>query len=305
MLSPSRAGISRSVVCARPAGLTSGARVTNARFVALLLLFGVVNVAAVLLWPRLMGDSLNGRTDWANLSQLSFTNPYANVFFRWSPPAAWIWIALIAPLGLALWTAMHFAALFFLRDWRVAALVLVSFPFWGDTLNGNALTFAFVSAWLALRGSPSGAITFIVLTALMPRPLMFPSLAWLVWHERRYLWLTLGAAVLVLISAVLSGQFEAFTLRLLFAGAMETVLSPWNVGPSALIGIAWIPIGLVLAIALTRARRLGLASLAASPYWLGYYLLFAFLELADLRGRPFGASASQELALSDRRSRQT
>jgi hypothetical protein len=111
MLSPSPADVARSGALARPARTTSGARVSNPQFLAVLLLFGAVNVAAVLLWPRLMGDSLYGRTDWANLSHLSLTDPYANVFFRWSPPAAWIWVALIAPLGLALWMAMHFAAL--------------------------------------------------------------------------------------------------------------------------------------------------------------------------------------------------
>lgn len=43
--------------------------------------------------------------------------------------------------------------------------------------------------------------------------------------------------------------------------------------------MVWVPIGLALAAWLTWKGRLGYASLAASPYWLPYYLLFALLEL--------------------------
>ena len=54
---------------------------------------------------------------------------------------------------------------------------------------------------------------------------------------------------------------------------------PFDVGPSRLIGSLWVPIGLVLAAVLTWRGRLGWASLAASPYWLPYYLMMPFLEI--------------------------
>ena len=54
--------------------------------------------------------------------------------------------------------------------------------------------------------------------------------------------------------------------------------SPFNYGPSALIGYFWVPIGVALAIWLTIRGRLGLASLAISPYWLPYYFLMLVLE---------------------------
>jgi hypothetical protein len=52
----------------------------------------------------------------------------------------------------------------------------------------------------------------------------------------------------------------------------------FNFGPSQFIGLAWVPIGIGLAAWLTWRNRLGLASLAISPYWLPYYFLVLLLE---------------------------
>jgi len=52
------------------------------------------------------------------------------------------------------------------------------------------------------------------------------------------------------------------------------------------MGSLWVPIGLVLAAWLTWRGRLGFASLAASPYWLPYYLFMPFLELRRWYLRP-------------------
>ncbi|WP_348246355.1 hypothetical protein, partial [Salmonella enterica] len=78
--------------------------------------------------------------------------PYAVGGFRWTPPAGWLWATAIHPLGWLAWAGAHFAAVALLRDWRIVAAVVLAFPFWHDLLNGNVLTFAFVAAWLALRG---------------------------------------------------------------------------------------------------------------------------------------------------------
>jgi hypothetical protein len=51
------------------------------------------------------------------------------------------------------------------------------------------------------------------------------------------------------------------------------------------LGAAWVPIGLALAAYLTIRGRLGLASLAAAPYWFGYYLVFVLLEMGTTPGR--------------------
>jgi hypothetical protein len=59
--------------------------------------------------------------------------------------------------------------------------------------------------------------------------------------------------------------------------------NPYAIGPAKLIGVLWVAIGIPLAVVLTRFRRLGLAGLAASPYWLPYYLLFLLLELRPIK----------------------
>jgi len=62
-------------------------------------------------------------------------------------------------------------------------------------------------------------------------------------------------------------------------GAQSELHADLNLAPSALIGAWWLPIGAAAAIWLTYRGRLGLASIAASPYWLPYYFLMLLLEL--------------------------
>ena len=55
---------------------------------------------------------------------------------------------------------------------------------------------------------------------------------------------------------------------------------PADVGPARIIGAVWVPCGVALAALLTWKGRLGLASLAASPYWVPYYgVMLRLLEL--------------------------
>jgi hypothetical protein len=68
-----------------------------------------------------------------------------------------------------------------------------------------------------------------------------------------------------------------------------------NLGPSALIGWAWVPIGLALGAWLTWKGRLGLASLAVSPYVLPYYLVMILLELSPLVARTIHVADEDEL----------
>ena len=80
-------------------------------------------------------------------------------------------------------------------------------------------------------------------------------------------------------------------------------MSDYNYGPSRFIGLLWIPIGVALAVLLTWRGRLGLASLAISPYWLPYYFLMLLLEFAPARqpraeSAPAGANAAIDPARS-------
>lgn len=219
--------------------------------------------------------------DWHYLGLVDLRHPYAdNGFYRWAPIAAWGWQLMVQPLGIWLWTALHFAAVAAFRDWRASLLALASFPFWADLQNGSLIIFVVLAAWWALRGSRAGVIAYVALFALMPRPLMVPVLGWLLWQRTDARWALLAAGGGVVLSALALGQLGPWIGRLLETGGAQ-MASSFNLSPSILIGVAWLPIGTVLAVWLTLRRHFGLASLCASPYLLGYYYLFAVLELND------------------------
>ena len=88
-------------------------------------------------------------------------------------------------------------------------------------------------------------------------------------------WRFVGIAAAVGAAVLLTGQGPAWAASLL-AGQYD-IYAPFELGPARVIGMVWVPIGLVLAAWFTWRGRLGFASLAASPIWLPYYLLFALL----------------------------
>jgi hypothetical protein len=225
------------------------------------------------------GPAWGWSDDWNELVQASTSaDPYVADGFRWSPVAAWI-LAVLLPIGIGAWRVLHFAALVVLRDWRVIALVAISFPFWVDMVAGNVLVFAFVAAWTALRGSRLGALIFLGMTILMPRPMFLPVAAWLLWKQPA---IRLPALALLLVNLALvagSGLGSEWIHRLASSGT--ELGHPQNLAPSHWIGVIWIPFGVTSAAILTWRGRLGLASLAVSPYLFPYYLLFGWLELAN------------------------
>jgi hypothetical protein len=203
------------------------------------------------------------------------SNSQGWIFYRWSPLAAYLLVPVVA-LGLWPWRLLHFAVLAALRDWRLVALVAVSWPFWADVEQGSVLTFCFVAAVLALRGSRTAGAVYLALCLLIPRPLMAPVALWLLWQHPRWRlpFLAAAAAQVGLLAAM--GDLGAW-VRVL-AGSSSEMTSGANMGPSVVLGYWWPILGLPLAAWFTWRGRLGLASLAASPYWLLYYLLFGLLE---------------------------
>lgn len=236
--------------------------------------------------------------DWHHLRDASrLANPFEQDEFRWSPVAAWL-LKPITALGLTGWRAAQVAAVLTIRDWRVVAVILISAPFWVDVMNGDGITFVMVAAWHALAGSRAATLSYLALSMLMPRPLMLPVLAWLLWKrpETRVWFVAIAGAHAALVLA--SGLALHWGARLLATGAELNHIN--NIAPSHWIGWAWVPIGLGLAVWLTWRGRLGLASIAASPYVFPYYLLMLVLELrprnmpteavpAAPRRRPFPA----------------
>jgi hypothetical protein len=216
--------------------------------------------------------------DWHYLSLVDPASPYArDGYYRWAPIAAYLW-QVVAALGYWPWIVLHFAAALAFANRRMSVLVLISFPFWRDMQDGSVMIFVLLAAWWALRGSRAGIIAYCMLFALMPRPLMVPVLAWLVWKRTDARWVAAVCGFSVIASSLALEQLGPWVTRLMATGPAE-IASLDNIGPSALIGTAWVPIGAVLAVVLTWKGRLGLASLAASPYWLPYYLLMGLLEL--------------------------
>jgi hypothetical protein len=202
-----------------------------------------------------------------------FTSHYA---FRWSPLAAWAF-GFIAPIGLLAWRLAHVAALAFLRDWRLMVVVLLSYPFWFDVETGNILTFVAVTAVGAWRGSRVATGLYLLLFLLVPRPLSAPLAFWILWKRPEWR-LPFVLAALAQVAIVLAMGLGDEWLGVLFGSSTE-LHGDLNLAPSALIGAWWLPIGAAAAIWLTYRGRLGLASIAASPYWLPYYFLMLLLEL--------------------------
>lgn len=199
-----------------------------------------------------------------------------HLVWRYSPVMAWGFAAL-APIGFWGWAALHFAALLLIPR-RLALYALLSFPFWVDVYNGNTLTFVFVAAVLALRGSRGWSLVFLALCLLIPRPFMLPVMAWLLWKDRG-LWLPfLGLFAVHAALVLVSGWGPEWMDALLFRSSEDPRTIDNNWSPSALIGSWWLLIGVPLAGWLTWRGRLGLASLAISPYLGVSYWLMGLLE---------------------------
>jgi hypothetical protein len=201
-----------------------------------------------------------------------------NYAFRYSPLLAYFFAA-ISPIGALAWRLLHVATVGALAfaDRRLALITVIAWPFWFDVEAGNLTTFVFVIAAFALSGRRWAIGAYLLATLLIPRPLMLPVAAWLLWQrpEWRLPFIAMFAAHAVAILVTGWGPHWIAAL----ADSSTEMGSALNFGPSRIIGWVWVPIGLFLATVLTIRGRLGLAALAASPYWLPYYFLFPLLEL--------------------------
>ena len=196
--------------------------------------------------------------------------------WNYSPIAAYAFTVL-APIGFIGWSAMHFAAVAALADRRLIAITLLSWPFWADVYNGNTMVFVFVAAVGAVRGRWVATGLYMALFLLMPRPLTLPVLAWILWRRPAwrvpFLLMAVAHAALVLFTGLGPAWIDVLV------GLPEAVAaSSRDLGPGNLIGGWWLVVGGLLAVLLTVRGRLGLASIAASPYWLPQYLLMVLLE---------------------------
>ena len=201
----------------------------------------------------------------------TYAFPYSPLLAYLAGPLSW--------LGTVGWRALHVVAALALPSWPMRLVALAAWPFWFDVETGNLLILVVLAAAWAIRGSRVGVASYFLLTILVPRPLMLPVAAWLLW--KRPEWRVPFAALLVaaFVAVLASGWGDEWLGFLTsISGQFD---SPNNLGPTRLIGAAWLVVGIPLAAWLTWRGRLGFASVAISyPYLLPYYLLMLVLELS-------------------------
>jgi hypothetical protein len=196
--------------------------------------------------------------------------------FRYSPVAAFVFGALRG-LDPLVWRMLHVAAALALPTWPMRILLIASWPFAFDLQLGNIMTFMLLAAAWALRGNRAAGLVFLAMALLAPRPLIVPIAAWLLWRQPGLRWPFVGMFAVHAVLVVLSGWGDEWLARLLTS--TDEVGSAFNVGPTALIGLWWLVLGIPLGVWLFRRGKVGLAGLAISPYVLPYYLMTALLDL--------------------------
>jgi hypothetical protein len=229
------------------------------------------------------GSRISGRDVYA------VTNTYA---FHYSPLAAYFFgpLSAVGELG---WRIFHIVAALALPTWPMRVLTLASWPFWYDVETGNILVLVVLAGAWALRGSRLAAGAYLLLLLLVPRPLMIPLAVSLLWTKPDLRVPFVIGAIVVGVATLATGWADEWVVAMLAAG--DDVTNPSNVAPSRLVGaLPWMVVGIPLAAWLTWKGRLGLAGLAASPYWLPYYLLVLVVEVPSRwpRRRPPGSSGS-------------
>lgn len=227
--------------------------------------------------------------DWGVLAQLPERLADGTLYihgpaynFAWSPAAAWIIAVAIVPFGYHAWFVLHIVALALLRDRRLIAIGLLSLPLWIDAGLGNVMAFVFVSAVLSLRGSRGGQLAYLALFILIPRPIQLPLAMWLLWKQPsvRLPFAAMAAAGLVIVLG--TGHLFDWPAAVVRMSATHAA-GEANGGLTHWFGMAWLIVGIPLAVWFTAHRRVGLAGLAMTPYMFPQYLLFLLLEITERR----------------------
>lgn len=202
---------------------------------------------------------------------------FPRYYFVFAPLAGWLFATVIVPLGYAVWWSIHLALVPLLRDWKLIALTVLSVPFWIDTMIGSTVVFALVTGIWAIRGSRLGAIAYLAVFLLMPRPLHLPLATWLLWRQPNVRVPFVILVALLTVTTVATGYTLDWFRALTWLGD-NNYDNPANLSPTRLIGSAWLVVGIPLAAWLTWRGRVGLAGLALTPYGGASYLLMLLWE---------------------------
>lgn len=201
---------------------------------------------------------------------------------RYSPVAVLPMVA-IAWVGETAWRALHLVALLALPGWT-RLIALASYPFWLDVHAGNIMAFVLVAAFWALRGNRWAIGATLVIALLVPRPMMLPLAAWLLWQHPGWRWPFVGLFVAHAVGVVASGYAVEWAVTLIGAADSGSGVGSWlNVAPSALVGLWWMLAAVPLSAYAFWRGYPATAGLLLQPYWLPQYLL---MPLADRWERP-------------------
>ncbi len=251
----------------------------------------VVTAWGLLFLPRMWADLLwaidgvdsSDFSIFANAAKLAWAggdifaaDACAGCGYRYSPLFAYVF-APFAALGPFFWLVFHLVAVAGL-PWRLARVMPFLWPFWWELGTGSNMIFVLLFAHHALLGRRWAIVATLLMALLVPRPLMLPIVGLLLWDHRRAVIPFVVAAVGSVAFALVTGHLSRW-LEVMAGSGSEMAVS-YNIGPSALIGVWWLLIGVALAVWFTWQRRPGWAALSISPYWLPYYLLIGLLDLA-------------------------
>ena len=235
--------------------------------------------------------------DWDNYVEAARRFPLGTLY-DWEHPYSYHYAPQLAPLlglltttGITAWRVAHFAALALMPSRALALLLLVSFPFWWDVNTGNLMVFVLLAAAWAYRGNGPATGAYLALCLLIPRPIMLPLLAWLLWQRPAWRWPFVGMVAIVVLTAIPTGYLPDWIGSFVSSGVKD-VANDFNLSPSRFLGPAWLVIGLPLAVWLTVRGRLGWASMAISPYLLPYWVQMLGLELVRPRADPVSRATS-------------
>lgn len=251
------------------------------RDVWILVAYGLVNLVILLaLRPAPNADWATSWWPLASWGSAVYEHPW-----RYSPvllPVA----ALVVAGGPWVLGAAHLvvlATLTRLGFWMLWLVALSAF-FWVDLLVGNVFTFVAIAGAFALAGSRGGALLFLVMTLLMPRPVQIPLGLWLLW-KRAELRTPFAIAFGVHAVGVLASGLAGPWIGALF-GSLSQASEPFALGPGRLLGAWWVIIGIPAAALMVwrgSARVAALAGLVASPYLLPQHLLMGVIAVPRTR----------------------
>jgi len=236
--------------------------------------------------------------DWDNYIEAARRFPLGTLY-DWEYPYGYHYAPQLAPVlgvlsgaGITIWRLAHFAALAFLPSRKLALLMLVSYPFWFDVNTGNLMVFVLLAAAWAYRGSGVATAAYLAICVLVPRPIMLPLLAWILWERPSWRWPFVGIVALVIATAIPTGYLGDWVASFNASGVKD-IANDFNLSPSHFVGVWWMVVGLPLAIWLTLRGRLGWASMAIAPYLLPYWVQMLGLELV----RPGKGQGAQQVSV--------